>query len=358
MQNRESFDISPYLELLTERQGSDLFITTGAPVKVKIEGVISPIGKTTLTAEITEAAAYSIMDDSQVARLKNHWEVDFAFSSRRSDVRFRASVFRQRGEVALCLRRIPARIPKFDDLGLPEILKQLALHKRGLILMAGATGSGKSTTLASMIQFRNETESDHILTIEDPIEFHHTNIKSIVNQREVGQDTKSYREALKSAMREAPDVILVGEVRDRETMEAVLELCNTGHLCLTTLHANNAHQAMERMVNLFPMDLRKQLFMDMALNIRAVVSQRLVRGADGKRRAAVEVLISTPHIADLIRKGEIDKIKEAMEGSGAKGMQTFDMALHALYKTGQISMEEALANADSRMNLESKINFS
>jgi twitching motility protein PilU len=223
--------------------------------------------------------------------------------------------------------------------------------------MVGATGAGKSTTLAAMISHRNTQMAGHILTIEDPIEFSHPNAKSIVNQREVGVDTVSYSEALRSAMREAPDVLLLGEIRDRETMEAALQLCNTGHLCLSTMHANNANQAMERIINLFPQNLYKQLYMDLSLNIRSVISQRLVMGIDGRRLAAMEIMINTPHIADLILKGSIGEIKSAMEGSGAKGMQTFDMALYDLYKDDHISLEEALSNADSRTNLEARINF-
>jgi len=230
-------------------------------------------------------------------------------------------------------------------------------EERGLILMVGATGSGKSTTLAAMINHRNKNMSGHILTIEDPVEFSHPNIKSIVNQREVGVDTKTYRNALRSSLREAPDVILIGEIRDRETMEAALELSNTGHLAISTMHANNANQAMERVINLFPQDMHKQLFMDLSLNIRSVVSQRLVTGIDGKRCAAMEILVNTPHIADLILKGDLDEIKVAMSESGQKGMQTFDLALFNLYKEGRIELEEALSNADSRTNLEAKINF-
>jgi twitching motility protein PilU len=257
----------------------------------------------------------------------------------------------------MVLRRIPAQIPELSELGLPDILGELIMHKRGLLLMVGATGSGKSTTLAAMINERNRAMSGHILTIEDPVEFSHPNLKSIVNQREVGVDTLSYRNALRASLREAPDVILIGEVRDRETMEAALELCNTGHLAISTLHANNANQAMERIVNLFPQDLHRQLFMDLSLNLRAVISQRLVKGIDGRRVAAIEILVNTPHIADLILKGELHELKAAMEGSGQRGMQTFDMALHNLFKEERVTLEEALSNADSRTNLEAKINF-
>jgi twitching motility protein PilU len=350
-------DIQPYLKLLVDKSGSDLFFTAGAPVKVKIEGIVQSVGKTILTGEITKIAAYTLMTENQVKRFEETSECDFAIAMPDRSARFRVNVFRQRGEVALVLRRIPSKIPTIDELGLPEVLKTLIMHKRGLLLMVGATGSGKSTTLAAMINERNAQMAGHILTIEDPIEFSHPNLKSIVNQREVGVDTLSYRNALKASLREAPDVILIGEIRDRETMEAALELSNTGHLAISTLHANNANQAMERVINLFPQDLHKQLFLDLSLNLRSVISQRLVQAVDGKRCAAIEILINTPHIADLILKGTISEIKEAMEGSGAKGMQTFDMALYSLYKEGRIELEEALNNADSRTNLEAKINF-
>jgi twitching motility protein PilU len=350
-------DITPYLKLLRDKEGSDLFFSAGAAVKVKIEGQVNSVGKTVLTGELSKAAAYGIMSESQISRFEETMECDFAISLEDKSARYRVNVFRQRGEVSMVLRRIPSQIPTIDELALPEVLKALVMHKRGLILMVGATGSGKSTTLAAMVNERNQKMSGHILTIEDPIEFSHPNLKSIINQREVGVDTTTYRNALRSSLREAPDVILIGEVRDRETMEAALELCNTGHLCLSTLHANNSNQAMERVINLFTQDLHKQLFLDLSLNIRAVISQRLVQSVDGRRVAAIEILINTPHIADLILKGNISDLKEAMEQSGAKGMQTFDMALFALYKEERIDLEEALSNADSRTNLEARINF-
>tara|TARA_R110002096_G_scaffold17266_19_gene59836 strand:+ start:3687 stop:4745 length:1059 start_codon:yes stop_codon:yes gene_type:complete len=350
-------DITPYLKLLRDKEGSDLFFSVGTPVKIKIEGQVNSVGKTMLTGELAKAAAYEIMSDSQIARFEDTMECDFAISLPDKSARFRVNVFRQRGEVSMVLRRIPSQIPTIDDLLLPEVLKALVMHKRGLILMVGSTGSGKSTTLAAMVNERNQKMTGHILTIEDPIEFSHPNLKSIINQREVGVDTLNYRNALRASLREAPDVILIGEIRDRETMEAALELCNTGHLCLSTLHANNANQAMERVINLFPQDLHKQLFLDLSLNMRSVISQRLVQAIDGKRVAAIEILINTPHIADLIMKGNIGDIKEAMEQSGAKGMQTFDMALYQLYKEERIDLEEALNNADSRTNLEARINF-
>ncbi|MEZ5446328.1 MAG: PilT/PilU family type 4a pilus ATPase [Gammaproteobacteria bacterium] len=350
-------DISPYLKLLVDKKGSDLFFAANSPVKIKIEGVISSVGKTVLTGELSKNAAYGIMNDRLIRKFEDNMEADFAISLPDRSARFRVNVFRQRGEVSMVVRLIPTQIPTLEELGLPEVLKTLVMHKRGLILMVGATGSGKSTTLAAMINHRNSQMAGHILTIEDPIEFSHPNLKSVVNQREVGVDTFSYSDALRSAMREAPDVILVGEIRDRETMEAALQLCNTGHLCLSTMHANNANQAMERIINLFPQNLYKQLYMDLSLNIRAVISQRLVMGLDGRRVAAMEIMINTPHIADLILKGNIGEIKAAMEQSGAKGMQSFDMALHDLYREDHISLEEALSNADSRTNLEAKINF-
>ena len=350
-------EITPYLKLLRDKLGSDLFFSVGAPVKIKIEGQVSSVGKTVLTGDLTKAAAYGIMSPSQVERFEHTYESDFAISLEDKSARFRVNVFRQRGEISMVLRRIPSNIPTIDELALPDVLKSLVMHKRGLILMVGATGSGKSTTLAAMINERNQKMSGHILTIEDPIEFSHPNLRSLVNQREIGVDTLTYRAALRASLREAPDVILIGEIRDRETMEAALELCNTGHLCLSTLHANNSNQAMERVINLFPQELHKQLFLDLALNVRAVVSQRLVQGGDGFRVAAIEVMISTPHIADLILKGQVGSIKEAMEQSGAKGMQTFDMALFNLYKEERIDLEEALNNADSRTNLEARINF-
>jgi twitching motility protein PilU len=350
-------DITPYLKLMVEKKASDLFFTVGAPVKIKIDGTISSVGKTHLSGELIHAAAAGIMNDTQLSDYERSLECDFAIALDDGSGRFRVNVFRQRGEVAMVLRLIPQRIPTIDELGLPEILKELVLQPRGLILMVGATGVGKSTTLASMIDQRNQMMAGHILTIEDPIEFYHPNWKSIVNQREVGVDTLSYARALKSAMREAPDVILIGEVRDRETMDAAMQLSNTGHLAISTLHANNAHEAMERIINMFPQDLHKQLFMDLSLNLRAIVSQRLVRDRRGRRCAAVEILIHTPHIAELIRKGEVNAIKDAMADSGIRGMQTFDAALFGLYKDGRITLEEALDHADSRTNLEAKANF-
>jgi twitching motility protein PilU len=349
-------NLSPYLKLMVEKNASDLYFTSNSPVKIKMEGKQVPVGKTLLTAEMVKEAAYGIMTEKQRKSYEVKHECDFAIAEEGVG-RFRVNVFVQRGQVAMVMRYIPSEVPKFENLRLPLILKDLIMHKRGLLLMVGATGSGKSTTLASMINHRNESQAGHILTIEDPIEFSHPNIQSIINQREVGQDTLSYANALKSSLREAPDVILIGEIRDRETMEAAIELAGTGHLAISTLHANNAHQTMDRIINMFPQELHKQLFMDLSLNLRSIISQRLVLGKDGKRVAAVEVMLNTPHIADLILKGQIDEIREAMEESPEGGMQSFDEALHKLYKEGRIELEEALKNADSRANLEAKINF-
>jgi len=350
-------DITPYLKLMIEKQASDLFFTVGAPVKIKIEGNVTSVGRTLLTADVVKSVAYTLMSDQQISQFEEAMDSDFAISLPGGGGRFRVHVFRQRGHVAVVLRLVPLEIPTIEGLGLPEILGDLIMHRRGLLLMVGATGSGKSTTLAAMLNHRNACMSGHILTIEDPVEFNHPNLRSIVNQREIGIDTLSYERALRAAVREAPDVILIGEIRDRETMDAALQLANTGHLAVSTLHANNAHQALERVINMFPQDQHKELFMDLALNLRAVLSQRLVPDVHGKRCAAMEVMVVTPHIAELVLTGQIDEVKQAMSESGARGMQTFDMALYQLYKDGHITLEEALNNADSRTNLEAKINF-
>ena len=354
---RVAMDILPYLNLVVQKKASDLFFTSGAPVKVKLEGKLQSVGKTVLTPELSAAAADSIMNDKQRAEFAETLECDFAIGMPDGSARFRVNVFRQRGHVGMVMRLIPSEIPSIENLNVPEVLQDLIMAKRGLLLLVGATGSGKSTTLAAMINHRNGNMAGHILTIEDPVEFYHPNRMSIVNQREVGVDTKSYARALISSLREAPDVILIGEIRDRVTMEAAMELANTGHLAISTMHANNANQAMERVINMFPQEVHKQLFMDLSLNLRAVVSQRLVPDVRGKRCAAVEILVVTPHIQQLILKGDLEQIKEAMGDSGAKGMQTFEMSLYNLYKENRITLEEALNNADSRTNLEAKINF-
>jgi len=346
----------PLFKLMVEKKASDLFFTSYAPVKIKIEGQIFPVNKQILSPEMVKQAAYGLMNAEQIEYFEEELEIDFAISEPGLG-RFRVNVFHQRGYPAIVLRYITADMPKLEQLGMPEILKDLVMLKRGLILMVGAAGAGKSTTLAAMINHRNENSSDHILTIEDPIEFLHTNKKSIINQREVGLDTKSYHRALRSAMRAAPDVILIGEIRDRETTEAAIGLAGTGHLCIATLHANNAAETLDRLINMFPRDQHDQIFLDLSQYLRAVISQRLVRSKDNKRVAAVEVLLNTPHIQELVKKGDVVSIKEALRTTTERGMQNFDSALYALVKQGKIDLEEALTSADSRANLETRINF-
>ena len=348
--------IKPLLRLMAEKNASDLFFTSNAPVKIKIEGVIYPVNKQLLSPEGVKQVAYSLMSSDQREHLEQDLEVDFAISEPGVG-RFRAAVFYQRGYPAIVLRYITAEMPTLEELQLPGILTDLAMMKRGLVLMVGATGSGKSTTLAAMVNHRNMEASEHILTIEDPIEFLHPNKKSIINQREVGLDTGTFATALRVAMRAAPDVILIGEIRDRETMEAAITLAGTGHLVLSTLHANNSAETLDRIINMFPRDQHSQIFLDLSQYLRAIVSQRLVRGKNGRRCAAVEVMLNTPHVQDLIKKGDIIGVKEAMLVSSEKGIQNFDVALLHLYREGRIDLEEALVNADSRTNLEARINF-
>ncbi|MEN8718845.1 MAG: PilT/PilU family type 4a pilus ATPase [Oceanococcaceae bacterium] len=348
--------ILPYLRLALEKEASDLFFTTRSPVMVKVQGEFYAVGKQEMTRESIRQIVESILTAEQRAQLDRDRQIDFA-SEGGGLGRFRVNVFFQRGQLAIVMRLVKADVPQLKDLGTPPVLADLALRKRGLVLMVGATGSGKSTTLAAMVDHRNTNRTGHILTIEDPIEFLHPNRKSIVNQREIGTDAVSYAAALKSSLREAPDVILVGEIRDRETMEAAIQLAGTGHLCMATLHANNAYQTLQRIINMFPEDMRNTLYMDLAINLLGVVSQRLVRGQDGKRRAAMEVMVNTPFMSDLILKGEIDSLREAMADSSDKNMLTFDTSLLQLYRAGAISKDEALAHADSPANLETRIAF-
>jgi len=350
------FSIKPLLRLMAEKNASDLFFTSNAPVKIKIEGVIYPVNKHVLSPEAVKQVALGIMTAEQLEHFQHELEVDFAISEP-SVGRFRAAVFYQRGYPAMVLRYITMDTPTLAELDLPEVLPDLAMMKRGLVLMVGATGSGKSTTLAAMIHHRNTTSSDHILTIEDPIEFLHRNKKSIINQREVGLDTRTFARALRVAMRAAPDVILIGEIRDRETMESAIALAGTGHLVLSTLHANNCAETLDRIINMFPQDQHGQINLDLSQYLRAIVSQRLVKGVNGRRCAAVEVMVNTPHMQDLIKKGDVIGVKEAMLTSSERGIQNFDTALLKLYKGKRISLEEALSNADSRTNLEARINF-
>jgi twitching motility protein PilU len=351
-----SINTKPLFKLMVEKKASDLFFTSNAPIKIKIEGQIFPVNKQVLSPETVRQTALALMTPEQREWFLREWEIDFAISEPGLG-RFRVNVFMQRGYPALVMRYITADMPKIESLGLPDVMKDLIMAKRGLVLMVGATGSGKSTSIAAMINYRNENSSDHIVTIEDPIEFLHTNKRSIVNQREVGLDTKSYSRALRGVMRAAPDVILIGEVRDRESMEAAINLAGTGHLVLATLHANNCAEALDRIINMFPRDQHNQIFLDLSQYLRSIMGQRLVPGKDGRRVAAVEVMLNTPHIAELVKKGDVVSIKEAIVQSGEKDIQSFDVALLKLYKEGRIELDDALANADSRTNLEAKINF-
>jgi len=345
-----------YLKYMMVKDASDLYLTMGAPPMARIQGVMQPLESTPMSAERLRDIAFSLMDEDKRRSFQENPEMNLAVSEQGIG-RFRVNIFMQRNHIGMVIRAIKTEIPAWEGLGLPPILTKLVMQKRGLVLFVGGTGSGKSTSLASLIDFRNTNSAGHIITIEDPIEFVHRHKKSIINQREVGIDTVSYAEALKNTLRQAPDVILIGEIRARETMEHAIAFAETGHLCLSTLHANNANQALDRIINFFPEEKRSQLLMDLSLNIRGIVSQRLIPTVDGKRTVAVEVLLGTPMICDLILKGEVHKIKEIMEKSENIGMQTFDGALYKLYKSGQITLEEALRNADSQNNLRLRISL-
>ncbi|RZL52254.1 MAG: PilT/PilU family type 4a pilus ATPase [Variovorax sp.] len=343
--------INDLLKLMVSRNGSDLFITAEFPPAIKVDGKITKVSAQSLGAGHTMALTRSIMNDRQVAEFERTKECNFAISPTAIG-RFRVNAFVQQGKVGMVLRTIPATVPTIDGLNMPQALKDVSMTKRGLVILVGATGSGKSTTLAAMVDWRNENSFGHIVTIEDPIEFVHAHKNCVVTQREVGIDTDSWEAALKNTLRQAPDVILMGEIRDRETMEHAVAFAETGHLCMATLHANSANQALDRIINFFPEERRTQLLMDLSLNLRSLVSQRLIPTEDGHGRvAAVEVLLNSPLIADLIFKGEVGEIKEIMKKSRNLGMQTFDQALFDLFETHSISLDDALRNADSANDL-------
>lgn len=344
-------DFERLLSFMVEKGASDLFITAGVPPSVKLHGKVVPVTTSPLSPEQAREIVLSVMNDKQRKEFVESKELNFAVSARGIG-RFRCSAFYQRNLAGMVLRRIETTIPEIDELGLPEIIKELAMTKRGLIIFVGATGTGKSTSLAAMIGHRNKNSKGHIISIEDPIEFIHQHQGCIVTQREVGIDTESFEIALKNTLRQAPDVILIGEVRSRETMDHAIAFAETGHLCLCTLHANNANQAMDRIIHFFPADRHDQLWMDLSLNLRAVVAQQLVPTPDGNgRRACLEVLLNTPLAQDMIRKGQVHELKELMKKSAEVGMQTFDQALYDLYDRGEITYEDALAHADSPNDL-------
>jgi twitching motility protein PilU len=351
-----TFDARPLFQLMVERKASDLFFTANAPIKIKIEGQIFPINKQVLSPDAVRSICLGLMSPEQREFFQRELEIDFAIGEPGMG-RFRINIFHQRGCPAMVLRYISADMPRMESLGLPDVVTELAMLKRGLVLVVGATGSGKSTTLAAMINHRNENASEHIVTIEDPIEYLHANKRSLINQREVGLDTRSYAAALRGVVRAAPDVILIGEIRDRESMQAAINLSGTGHLVLATLHANNCAESLDRIINMYPSDQHKQVTLDLSQYLRAMVAQRLVMGRDNHRVVAVEVMMNTPHIAELVKRGDVMSIKESIMQSANTDVCSFDTSLHRLYRQGRIALEEALANADSRTNLETKINF-
>ncbi|TAK37488.1 MAG: PilT/PilU family type 4a pilus ATPase [Betaproteobacteria bacterium] len=337
-------------QLMAEKNASDIFLTIGAPINIKINGVAVPVNQTVLNADAVKHLIYEVLSEKQIREYEDEMELNTGYTLEGVGS-FRISAFRQKGAPAVVVRYIPSVIPAIETLNLPDALKEIIMQKRGLVLMVGATGSGKSTSLASMLDYRNGQKSGHILTLEDPIEFVFKNRKSIVNQREVGTDTRAFQVALRNALRQAPDCILIGEIRDREAMSSALQYAQSGHLCLATLHANNSYHAMNRIISFYPLENRPTLLLDLSASLQAIVSQRLVRTRTGARRAAVEVMLNTRHIAELIEKGEINEIKEAMEKSMAPGSQTFEQALFNLFSEGEITKDEAMANADSATNM-------
>jgi twitching motility protein PilU len=347
--------VTPLFKLMSEKQASDIFFTSGAPIQIKINGVVMPINDQSLDPEQVKKICYELMTETQIKEFETRHEMNFAQSA--GDLgNFRINIFRQRSNVAMVIRFVKPDVPAFDSLGLPPILKDVIMEKLGLVLVVGSTGSGKSTTMAAMIDHRNEIRTGHILTIEDPIEFMFKHKKSIVNQREVRIDTHTYENALISAMREAPDLLMIGEVRDRPTLQSALLFAQTGHLCLTTLHANNSYNALNRIINFFPREARESLLADLSIALRCVISQRLIRTVDGSRVPAVEILLNTKHIQELIKDGEIGQIKDAIDQSMSPGSQSFEQALYQLYLTGTVTLDEAMANADSPTNLHWLVN--
>ena len=344
-------------KLMADKQASDLFISCGAPINIKINGVVSPVSTQPMDVETVRRIAYDLMNKEQAREFENVMEMNLSHLDR-SVGNFRVNIFRQRGTISLVIRYVRSHVPPFDALKLPKVLLDIVMEKRGLVLVAGATGSGKSTTLAAMIDYRNSNRSGHILTIEDPIEYLFEHKQSLINQREIGVDTQSYHMALQNALREAPDLIMVGEIRDKETMQAALIHTLTGHLCLSTIHANNSYHALSRIINLFAYEARSAVLSDLSIGLRAVICQRLVRNADGQMQPAVEILLNTSLIAELIKNGEFAQIKEAMEQSLYPGSQTFEQSLCRMYLDGQITYDEAMAGSDSPTNLAWQINQS
>ena len=342
-------------QLMAEKQASDIYVSAGTPIHIKIQGNVLPVNQQVMLPDMIEKMAYELMTPDQIKTFESTLEMNLSFGVQQVG-NFRINIFRQRGSISIVVRFILGNIPELESLELPPILNDLVMEKRGLILIVGATGSGKSTTIASMLDHRNTNRAGHILTVEDPIEYLFRHKKSIVNQREIGLDTLDWQAALKNAMRQAPDCILIGEIRDKETMQAAIGYSQTGHLCLATLHANNSYHALNRIISFFPLENRPALFLDLSVALRAIVSQRLVRKLDGKRTPACEVMLNTRHISELIDRGEVQAIKEAMEQTMAPGSQTFEQDLFRLYREGKISLDEALANADSPTNLSWLIN--
>ena len=342
--------IEKLLQLMAEKKASDIFISSGSPIVIKIQGVMMPVNPQVMDAENTKKIVYEMLSPAQIATFEKDLELNLS-KPMPGIGNFRVNVFWQKGSIASVIRFITAEIPKLEELNLPPVLLQLVMEKRGLVLVVGATGSGKSTTLASMLDYRNQMVSNHILTIEDPIEYVFTPKKAVFNQREVGNDTHAFHDALRNAMRQAPDCILIGEIRDQETMRMALTYALSGHLCLATLHANNSYQAMNRVISFFPLEVRPMLLQDLAVSLKAIVSQRLVKTVEGKRTPAVEVLLNTRNVQEAIEKGEVGEVKEMMEKSMSPGSQTFEQDLFRLVRTGKVSTDEALANADSATNL-------